>query len=409
MPPFPLPLEQLLGQWPSFLVYLVIGFAFGSVLEMAGFGVSTKLAAQFYFKELTVLKVMFGGIITAMVLIFLATGLGLLDYNLVYVNTTYLWPGIVGGLIMGFGFILGGFCPGTALVSAATLKIDGILFTAGAFFGIFIFGETVSGFEDFWNSSYMGRVTLMDALNTSTGVIVVGVMVMAILAFIGAEIAEYYIGKKQQRRPRWYIGLAALGLGLAVSVAIIGQPTNEDRWNAIAPDKQPLLELRTAFAHPGEVLSYMNDRKIVTMLIDVRSEADFNLFHLRDARNVPVSELGEVVEEFNAMPDNGVVFVMSNDETEAVTAWKYLVAEGVVNVYILEGGINNWLTVFGEEELNTVALKPAHGDDELGYVFPIAYGSTHPAATPHADRYALEYESHVVLNIKRGPTAGGCG
>ncbi|MCB0124185.1 MAG: YeeE/YedE family protein, partial [Caldilineaceae bacterium] len=160
MAPFPLPLGELLGHWGSYVVYLFIGIAFGYVLEIAGFGNSKKLAAQFYFKEMTVLKVMFGAIIGAMVLIFLTSALGLLDYNLIWVNPTYLWPGILGGLIMGFGFILGGFCPGTSLVSAATLKLDGIVFALGVFFGIFMFGETVGLYEDFWYSSYMGRFTL---------------------------------------------------------------------------------------------------------------------------------------------------------------------------------------------------------------------------------------------------------
>jgi hypothetical protein len=109
MPPFPLNLFEFFGQYGSYLIFLLIGFSFGYVLEVAGFGYSPKLAAQFYFKELTVLKVMFTAIIVAMVGIFVASGLGLLDYNMVWVNPTYLWPGIVGGLIMGIGFILGGF------------------------------------------------------------------------------------------------------------------------------------------------------------------------------------------------------------------------------------------------------------------------------------------------------------
>jgi hypothetical protein len=106
---FPLPLSQYFVPFGIYLVYLLIGFAFGYVLEMAGFGTSRKLANQFYFRDMTVLKVMFGAIITAMLLLFSATALGLLDYNLIWVNPTYLWPGIVGGLIMGFGFIIGGF------------------------------------------------------------------------------------------------------------------------------------------------------------------------------------------------------------------------------------------------------------------------------------------------------------
>ena len=111
MAPFPLPLSDMLGHWPSYIVYLIIGFAFGYVLEISGFGKSTKLAAQFYFKEMTVFKVMFTAIVVAMIGVFLATALGLLDYNLIWVNPTYLWPGIVGGLIMGVGFIVGGLLP----------------------------------------------------------------------------------------------------------------------------------------------------------------------------------------------------------------------------------------------------------------------------------------------------------
>ncbi|HNB42010.1 MAG TPA: hypothetical protein PLG52_10955, partial [Anaerolineales bacterium] len=62
----------------TYLVFLVIGIAFGYTLEMSGFGDSRKLAAQFYFTELTVLKVMFTAIVTAMVLLFGAVGLGFL-------------------------------------------------------------------------------------------------------------------------------------------------------------------------------------------------------------------------------------------------------------------------------------------------------------------------------------------
>ncbi|MEZ4617838.1 MAG: YeeE/YedE thiosulfate transporter family protein [Caldilineaceae bacterium] len=70
-----------------------------------------KIGCPIHFQELTVLKVMFTSIVVAMVLIFAASGLGWLDYKAIWVNPTYLWPGIVGGLIMGVGFIIGGFCP----------------------------------------------------------------------------------------------------------------------------------------------------------------------------------------------------------------------------------------------------------------------------------------------------------
>ena len=176
MAPFPLLLSDLLGKYGAYLIFLLIGFSFGYVLEIAGFGNSKKLAAQFYFKDMTVLKVMFTAIVVAMVLIFAASAIGLLDYNLLWVNPTYLWPGIVGGLIMGFGFIIGGFCPGTSLVAFATLKIDGLFFALGVLTGIFLFGETVGLFDIFWNSSYLGGFTLPELFGLKTGIVVLQIV-----------------------------------------------------------------------------------------------------------------------------------------------------------------------------------------------------------------------------------------
>ena len=79
MPIFPLNLTEMLGPVGAYLVYLAIGFAFGWSLEIAGFGSSPKLAAQFYFRDMTVLKVMFTAIVVAMVLIAAASALGWLD------------------------------------------------------------------------------------------------------------------------------------------------------------------------------------------------------------------------------------------------------------------------------------------------------------------------------------------
>jgi hypothetical protein len=178
----------MVGEVGAWIVYLLIGFAFGFILESAGFGDSRRLAAQFYWRDLSVMQVMFTGIMVAMVLIFWATALGWLDYEEVWVNPTYVWPGIVGGLIMGAGFIFGGFCPGTSLVGAATLKLDAIWFVAGAAVGIHGFGETVALFNDFWHSSFLGRLTLQDWLGLPTGVVVLGLVSIGIVVLWAAEL-----------------------------------------------------------------------------------------------------------------------------------------------------------------------------------------------------------------------------
>jgi rhodanese-related sulfurtransferase len=410
MAPFPLPLTDLLGQWGAYAVYLVIGFAFGYVLEIAGFGNSRKLAAQFYFRDLTVLKVMFGAIVTAMVLIFAASGLGLLDYNLVWVNPTYLWPGIVGGLIMGFGFIIGGFCPGTSLVAAATAKLDGVMFALGVFFGIFLFGETVGLYEDWWYSSYLGRFTLPQWLGLSTGTVVLLIVLMALFMFWGGEQLERIFGKKDPKaQPKWrYVAAGALVLG-AVVVLAIGQPSTAERWARISDEKEAQLAERAVQIHPGEMLSLEEDTAIQVMMIDVRDEADYNLFHILDARHVPLSQIPDEIPVLLQEPANTVFVLMSNGEEAATEAWKTMVAQAVPNVYILEGGINGWLDTFADPTFKAEHRRTPTANDNLYYAFNAALGSRYPVAEPDLHAYDLEYTSKVELQVKRGPSGGGCG
>lgn len=451
--PFPLEISGPV----MYLVFGLIGFAFGYVLEISGFGESTRLAAQFYFKDLTVLKVMFTAIVVAMVLLFAAIGLGLLDYSQVYVNTTYLWPGIVGGLIMGVGFIIGGFCPGTSLVSAATFKLDGLFFVLGGLTGIFLFGETVVFFEDWWNSSYYGRLTIQDWLNVPAGVVVVGVILMALFMFWGAEQLERIVGKRDlKREPRLRIaGALALFLGaLAVLLidsrlvpaestfpireAVISElpvspggfplagaplPTDaasklvflstsdpEVKWARISAEKQLLLAAREVQIHPGELLASMADDRLRVKLLDIRPENDFNLFHLEGAQRVDFTDLPALIKDFLAnYTPNTVYVVMSNSEDYATEGWKILTAAGVANVYILEGGINNWLATFAAEEPEiTPTPVPASGD-RLQWSFPAALGSRYEAAFPDPHHWELEFTPKIKLELKRDKTGGGCG
>lgn len=410
MAPFPLTLSEILGHWGSYIVYLIIGFAFGYVLEISGFGNSKKLAAQFYFKDMTVIKVMFGAIVVAMILIFLTSGLGLLDYNLVWVNPTYLWPGIVGGLIMGVGFIIGGFCPGTSLVAAATLKLDGVFFVLGVFFGIFLFGETVGLYEGFWNSSYMGRFTLPEFLNLDTGVVVLLITLMALFVFWGSEQLERIFGKKDPAKaPRWRYSAAGVLALLAVGAIVIGQPTTADRWERIAEEKEAALSERAVQIHPGELLTIVDDPALKVRMFDVRSTADYNLFHILDAVNVQPEDIPALVPDLRLEPPNTVFVLMSNDEAAATDAWRTLVAESVPNVYILEGGINGWLDTFADDDFKSSHTLISTSGEALKYTFEAALGDRYPASYPDPEHYELEYESKVELEIPRGPASGGCG
>jgi hypothetical protein len=190
------------GLWPELLTHLAIGFSFGFVLERAGFGDSRKLAAQFYLHDMTVLKVMFSAIVTCMALVLWTVGLGWLDFDKLWVNPTYLWSGIVGGLIFGVGFVVGGYCPGTSLVAVATLKLDGLLFASGVVGGILLFGYTVPAVEQFWNlSGYVGRLTLDDWLGLPLPLVGLLVALMAVGMFAAGEAVERWRATKLPDSP----------------------------------------------------------------------------------------------------------------------------------------------------------------------------------------------------------------
>jgi rhodanese-related sulfurtransferase/uncharacterized membrane protein (DUF485 family) len=416
----------------SYLVFALVGFAFGFTLEMSGFGDSRKLAAQFYFTELTVLKVMFTAIVTAMVLLFGAVGLGILDFSQVWVNTTYIWSGVLGGLIMGVGFIVGGFCPTTSLASASTGKIDGMLFMLGGFVGAFLFGETEPLFTNWYNNAgYFGRLTLDQVFGIPVGAVVLLVILMALFMFWGAEQLERIFGKKDlSKEPKIRIvGAAALVVG-ALAVFFIGSPSLEAKYNKVKFTRtesipqlnadpivntyvytaDQMLEKRLVYITPAEAFKAKYTQIMNPIYLDVRPEAEYNLYHIEDAVNVPLDRLDEIVPLLlSEPPANSVFIVMGNGEATATQAWKLLVGSGVTNSYILEGGINNWIAFFGTED-KALQADPKAGDDELGYIFPAALGSNYESCSPSPIEYAeLEFEAKIVLQLKRDKSGGGCG
>ena len=408
----------------TYVLFAVIGFAFGFTLEMSGFGNSRKLAAQFYFTDLTVLKVMFTAIAVAMTLTFGAVGLGLLDFSQVWVNLTYVPSGILGGLIMGVGFIVGGFCPTTSLASASTGKIDGMFFVGGGFVGAFLFGETEKYFTQWYNNAgYYGRLTLMDVFHLPAGVVVLLVVLMALFMFWGAEQLERIFGKKDlTREPKQRVYAAGTLVALALAVVFIGTPSTETKYarvqvsrtvneQAVKMSADEALAKRQVQIVPAELFKSINDDMLKVTMIDVRSEADYNLFHIRRAVNIPAEQLKAHIPELLAgAAPNAVYVVMSNDEEVSTNAWKLLVAESIPNAYLLEGGLNNWIAFFGKDDPEIVRASAPAGPEKLQYIFPSALGDRYSCADPSPMEYeTLKFDAKIQLQLKRDKSGGGCG
>ena len=168
-------------------IAFAIGVAFGWLLERAGLGRARILVGQFYFANLTVLKVLFSALVTAMLATFWLDRMGLLDLDAVYLPETFAVPQAIGGLLFGGGLLLAGLCPGTSCVAAASGRADGLAVMAGLVGGILAFNFSFDSLNQVYASTPMGPLTLPDVLHMPAGIVVGLVTVMAVGVFAAAR------------------------------------------------------------------------------------------------------------------------------------------------------------------------------------------------------------------------------
>ena len=178
------------GARGALIAALIIGIAFGWCLESAGMGSARKLAGQFYLTDLTVFKVMVSAIVTAMLGVFWLGRLGVLDISRVYVPETYLVPQLVGGLVFGVGFALGGLCPGTSCVAAVTGRLDGLALVIGMWSGVLATGLFFPALARFYERTPRGVLILPQLAHISYGAAVLLVVLAALTGFVAAERIE---------------------------------------------------------------------------------------------------------------------------------------------------------------------------------------------------------------------------
>jgi hypothetical protein len=232
----PLYMNDFFGHHTGLVFGAVIGFFFGFVLERAGFGRSTILAAQFYLTDLRVLKVMFTSIVTALLGMTVLSGLGVLEISAINIPATYLWPQLVGGLLLGVGFIVSGFCPGTGVVGMASGKLDGLAAIFGVVLGSVLFGFAYPWVEGFYMSGDLGVLRLTDLLGLPQAVLALAVTAMAIGAFVGGDKLERIFSRGNGPanpigvRRRVLTGLAVVSVvGLATMLISKPEPVQSER------------------------------------------------------------------------------------------------------------------------------------------------------------------------------------
>jgi len=187
---FPLSSTMELGPVATAIIAITLGLGFGFFLERAGFGSAKKLVAVFYFYDMSVVKVMFTAIVTAMAGLFLLSAVGMLDMAEVYIEPTNYTAQIVGGLIFGAGFVIGGYCPGTSVAAFATGRLDGLTFLVGMLAGVYAWAEFFPGMDQWIADTSRGEVTLPGLTGIPMGWFVLLFIAFLALAGWGMSAAE---------------------------------------------------------------------------------------------------------------------------------------------------------------------------------------------------------------------------
>ena len=116
------------------LLAIVLGAAFGAVLDRIGASNPAVIGKMLALINLNLMKTILLAIAFASVLMFGGQMLGLVDVGHMSVKTAYVGV-FIGGLLLGFGWALSGYCPGTGVVALGTGRRDALAFVAGGLLG----------------------------------------------------------------------------------------------------------------------------------------------------------------------------------------------------------------------------------------------------------------------------------
>jgi thiosulfate/3-mercaptopyruvate sulfurtransferase len=303
---------NLLTTFPALLSAFIIGIAFGWCLEQAGFGSSRKLTGIFYFRDMAVLKVMFSAAITAM--------LGLLLLIKI-------------GLLFGIGFVIGGWCPGTATVGAVSGKFDALVFLLGAGIGSLVFSESFVVVEKYYLLGSAGLRLAYKDLGISYGEMALAVTLVGIIAFWIAEMIEARFDFSlvaDRTRGLWIFSFAAMIIAAGVSAMpvrssqAISLPTN---FFAMGAD---------SIISPVDLAKEMlaGEKKIVC--VDLRSEQEYQRWHIPGARNFPVESL---IAALNRYRSYDRIVLYDDKMAQPFRVQVLLQLNSFKNTFVLDGGL----------------------------------------------------------------------
>lgn len=333
---------------PVAVTAIPIGIAFGVVLERVGLGDPRVIARQLTGHDFTVVRVMFGAIVTAMLGVAWGGAAGWIDPAAIAIPPTDAGAQALGAVLFGGGFALAALCPGTACVAASSGRRDGMAAVAGMFAGTALTPAV-------WPAVGMAvaplpreGARLPDDLGLPLGLIVLLVTTAGVAAAMIARRRE----SPDAVSPRWWrpttVEAVALTLALAFAVSDARPSVSPQRLAAIAG------EIRREADHVDalDLAEWIKEGRTGLRVIDVREGLDTATYRIPGARIVALDS----VPHLEVGPGEEVV-LYSDGGAHAAQAWVLLRARGVQRVRVLKDGLAAW-----EDEVLS-PLPPASPDD----------------------------------------------
>jgi len=277
---------------------------------------------------------------------------GLIGPDELYFMPTIYGAQILGGLIFGVGFVMGGWCPGTAAVGLASGKLDALIFLAGAVLGSIGFNELFPVIQPLYTWGNQGVVFIYQTLDLSLGTFALIFTLVAVACFWGVEFLErrrdkVTAGGRGKLLTSFSVGLVVLAVGISLfsgtRVPSAGGPGGEAELIAHVEDGRDHLD-------PEELADRLMRGEPNLLVVDIRPASEYQVFHILGAENIPLSQLAEKLAPHK---NQGAIVLYSNGMTHPAQARDSLSRQGYGNVYLLTDGLKGFM----ERCLKPVSLR----------------------------------------------------
>lgn len=187
---------------------IAIGGAFGFALDRVGASNPDHIITMLRLSRTYLMRAILFAIGLASVLLFSGVMAGLIDAGHLSIKTSYLGV-VIGGAMLGVGFAIAGYCPGTGLAALATGRWDALWFVIGGLLGAFAYMVTyadiaATGLLDplFGGKATLGAIDGVSsaALTTAIPGTWIGIGVGVLLMVIAAVLPTRLTGQPAARR-----------------------------------------------------------------------------------------------------------------------------------------------------------------------------------------------------------------